>query len=62
MEPPTLTPILKPLTPIPTTHLPYPLKMTIPIDWKAEEERWRNGINIQTATDKDLIDFILYKL
>ena len=38
MEPPTLTPILKPRTPIPTIYLPYPLKMTIPIDWKAEEE------------------------
>src|ERR1700722_11064267 len=36
--------------------------MTTSIDWKAEEERWRNGINIQMATDKDLIDFILYKL
>ena len=36
--------------------------MTIPTDWKAEEEQWRNGINIQTATNKDLTDFILYKL
>ena len=62
MEPPTLTPILEPLTPIPNIYLPYPLKITTPIDWKVEEERWRNGINIQTVTDKDLIDFILYKL
>ena len=32
IEPPTLTPILKPQTPPPTTHLPYPLKITTPID------------------------------
>jgi hypothetical protein len=36
--------------------------MATPTDWKAEEERWRNGINIQTATHKDFIDFILFKL
>ena len=36
--------------------------MTTPTDWKAEEERWRNGIDVQTATDKDLTDFTLYKL
>jgi hypothetical protein len=36
--------------------------MTTPTDWKAEEEQWRNRIDIQTATDKDLIDFTLYKL
>ena len=38
-EPPTLTPILKPQTPTPTIYLPYPLKITTPIDWKVEEER-----------------------
>ena len=47
---------------IPTTHLPHPLKMTTPTDWKAEEEWWRNGIDVQMATDKDLTDFTLYKL
>ena len=36
--------------------------MATPTDWKAEEERWRNGINVQTATDKDLTDFTLFKL
>ena len=36
--------------------------MTTPTDWKAEEKRWRNGIDAQTATDEDLTDFILFKL
>ena len=36
--------------------------MTTPTDWKAEEKQWRNGIDIQTATDEDLTDFIQFKL
>ena len=36
--------------------------MATPTDWKAEAERWKNRINVQTATDKELTDFILFKL
>ena len=36
--------------------------MATPIDWKTEAKRWRNGINVQTATDEDLTDFTLFKL
>ena len=36
--------------------------MTTSTDWKAEEKRWRNGIDVQTATDEDLTDFTLFKL
>jgi hypothetical protein len=37
--------------------------MTTPTtDWKAEEKRWKNGINVQTVTNEDLTDFILFKL
>jgi hypothetical protein len=36
--------------------------MTSITDWEAEEERWRHGIDIETATDKDISDFMLYKL
>ena len=32
------------------------------MDWKVEVERWRNGINVLKVTNKDLIDFILFKL
>ena len=47
---------------MPITHLLYPLKMTTSTDWKAEEKRWRNGIDVQTVTNKDFTDFILFKL
>jgi hypothetical protein len=36
--------------------------MATPTDWKAEKERWRNGIDVQMATYKDFTDFILFKL
>jgi hypothetical protein len=36
--------------------------MTSTTDWKAEEERWRHGIDVEAATDKDISDFTLYKL
>ena len=36
--------------------------MATPTDWKAKAKQWRNGINIQTATNKDLTDFTLFKL
>jgi hypothetical protein len=31
-------------------------------DWKAEAERWKQGVNLETATDKDITDFIMFKL
>ena len=36
--------------------------MATPTDWKAEAKRWRYGIDVQTATDKDFTDFTLFKL
>ncbi len=36
--------------------------MTSDTDWKAEMERWRHGINVETATDEDIADFTIYKL
>ena len=36
--------------------------MTTPTDWKAEAEQWKNRINVQTATNKNLTDFTLFKL
>src|ERR1700716_4236509 len=36
--------------------------MTLDTDWQAEMERWRHGINVETATDEDIADFTIYKL
>ena len=47
---------------MPIIHLPHPLKMTTPTDQKAEEKQWRNRIDIQIVTNKELTDFTLFKL
>ena len=31
-------------------------------DWKAKEQKWENGIDPATATNKDLTDYLLFKL
>jgi hypothetical protein len=36
--------------------------MAIPTDWKAEAERWKDGINIEEANASNIKDYIQYRL
>src|SRR6201999_1156056 len=53
-----------PLLPLQThsSNLNNSFKMTSPTNWKEEAKRWKHRVDILTATDQDLTDYICFKL